>query len=232
MNDESMRQDPEAARDDLYLRLEAELAFGVDRIARASTGAEALEGASVLADLEEKARACRACPLCEERNKVVFGVGNPRAELMFVGEAPGVDEDRVGEPFVGRAGQLLTRMIQAMGQSRETVYIANVVKCHPRGNRTPGPREIEACRPFLEAQIRTISPRVIVALGAPASQTLLNRGEGISTLRGHAYPYDKVKGVTLVPTFHPAYLLRNESEKNKAWEDLQRAMAILEQDAE
>jgi DNA polymerase len=230
MNDETRPEDPEAARDALYLRLEAELAFGVDRIRHSASETEDDGVSSILAALEEQARACRACPLCEERNKVVFGTGDPGARLMFVGEAPGKDEDRVGEPFVGRAGQLLTRMIQAMGRTREDVYIANVVKCHPRGNRTPGPREIEACRPLLEAQIRTISPKVIVALGAPASQTLLNRGEGISTLRGHAYPYGKLEGVTLIPTFHPAYLLRNESEKKKAWEDLKRAMAVLKGD--
>lgn len=181
----------------------------------------------ILDGLQQQAEDCRACPLHEQRNKLVFGVGDPECSLMFVGEGPGVEEDRTGIPFVGRAGQLLTRMIEAMGYTRETVYIANVIKCHPRGNRTPGPREIEACRHFLESQIQTLSPKVIVALGAPAAKTLLHREEGITSLRGNLFPYPEDASITVVPTFHPAYLLRNESEKGKVWQDLQKAMALL-----
>ncbi len=140
---------------------------------------------------------------------------------MFVGEGPGADEDRQGEPFVGRAGQLLTKMIEAMGFRREEVYIANVVKCRPPENRDPEPDEIEACEPFLKAQIAAVRPRVIVALGRFAVQTLLRDTTPVSRLRGKWREY---QGVKLMPTFHPAYLLRNPAEKRKAWEDLQRVM--------
>jgi DNA polymerase len=151
----------------------------------------------------------------------VFGVGNPSAELMFVGEGPGADEDVQGEPFVGRAGQLLTKMIEAMGFARSQVYIANVVKCRPPGNRDPEPDEIEACEPFLKAQIAAIRPRVIVALGRFAVQTLLRDTTPISRQRGRWREYE---GVKLMPTFHPAYLLRNPAEKKPAWDDLQLVM--------
>jgi DNA polymerase len=143
---------------------------------------------------------------------------------MFVGEGPGEDEDRQGEPFVGRAGQLLTKMIEAMGYRREDVYIANVVKCRPPGNRNPEPDEIEACEPFLRAQIDAIRPRVLVALGKFAAQTLLREATPISRLRGRWFEYE---GVRLMPTFHPAYLLRSPNEKGKAWEDLQHVMKEL-----
>jgi DNA polymerase len=154
----------------------------------------------------------------------VFGVGNPRAELVFVGEGPGADEDREGEPFVGRAGQLLTKMIEAMGFARADVYIANVVKCRPPGNRNPEPDEMEACEPFLRAQIRAVGPRAIVALGKIAAQTLLRDPTPISRLRGRWATYE---GTRLMPTFHPAYLLRSPEEKKKAWEDLQLVMKEL-----
>jgi DNA polymerase len=154
----------------------------------------------------------------------VFGVGNPSAELVFVGEGPGQDEDLQGEPFVGRAGQLLTKMIEAMGYRREDVYIANVVKCRPPGNRNPEPDEIEACEPFLRAQLAAIRPKVIVALGKFAAQTLLRDTSPISRLRGKWFSYE---GVRLMPTFHPAYLLRSPQEKGKAWEDLQLVMKEL-----
>jgi DNA polymerase len=154
----------------------------------------------------------------------VFGVGNPAAEIMFVGEGPGADEDQQGEPFVGKAGQLLTKMIEAMGFRREDVYIANVVKCRPPGNRNPEPDEIAACEPFLRAQIAAISPKVIVALGKFAAQTLLRDTTPISKLRGRWSSYE---GVKLMPTFHPAYLLRSPEEKKKAWEDLQLVMKEL-----
>jgi DNA polymerase len=164
---------------------------------------------------------CTRCKLHGGRTRLVFGVGNPSAELMFVGEGPGADEDQQGEPFVGRAGQLLTKMIEAMGFARSEVYIANVVKCRPPGNRDPEPEEIEACEPFLKAQIAAIRPRVIVALGRFAVQTLLRDATPISRQRGRWREYE---GVRLMPTFHPAYLLRNPAEKKPAWDDLQLVM--------
>ncbi len=154
----------------------------------------------------------------------LIGVGNPRAELMFVGEGPGADEDQQGEPFVGRAGQLLTRMIEAMGYGRAEVYIANVVKCRPPGNRNPEPDEMDACEAFLRAQIRAVAPKAIVALGKIAAQTLLRDTTPISRLRGRWATYE---GTRLMPTFHPAYLLRSPDEKKKAWEDLQLVMKEL-----
>jgi len=167
---------------------------------------------------------CTRCKLSGGRTHLVFGVGNPAAEVMFVGEGPGADEDRQGEPFVGKAGQLLTKMIEAMGFGRGDVYIANVVKCRPPGNRNPEPDEIEACEPFLRAQIAAIGPKVIVALGKFAAQTLLRDGTPITRLRGRWARYG---GVKLMPTFHPAYLLRSPEEKKKAWEDLQLVMKEL-----
>jgi uracil-DNA glycosylase len=172
---------------------------------------------AVRADLGE----CTRCKLAGGRKKLVFGVGSPRAKLMFVGEGPGADEDQQGEPFVGRAGQLLTRMIEAMGFRREEVYIANVVKCRPPNNRDPEPDEIESCEPFLKAQIAAIRPSVIVALGRFAVQTLLRDSTPITRQRGRWREYE---GVKLMPTFHPAYLLRNPPEKKRSWEDLQLVM--------
>lgn len=168
---------------------------------------------------------CTRCKLAGlGRRQVVFGVGNPSADLMFVGEAPGADEDAQGEPFVGRAGQLLTKMIEAMGQSRETVYIANVIKCRPPGNRNPEPDEVAACEPFLFRQIDIVQPKVIVALGKFAAQTLLRTDTPITRLRGQVH---ELRGVHLVPTFHPAYLLRSPDKKRDAWDDLKKVMALL-----
>ncbi len=167
---------------------------------------------------------CTRCRLSGGRTRLVFGVGNPGAELLFVGEGPGADEDRQGEPFVGRAGQLLTKMIEAMGYRREDVYIANVVKCRPPENRNPEPDEMDACEPFLRAQIAAIHPRIIVALGRIAVQALLRDTSPISRLRGRWFAYE---GVKLMPTFHPAYLLRSPDEKKKAWDDLQLVMKEL-----
>ncbi len=160
---------------------------------------------------------CRRCKLCEGRTTLVFGEGNPKAELMFVGEGPGENEDIQGRPFVGKAGELLDRMIQAIGLTRDQVYIANVVKCRPPGNRNPEPDEIAACGGFLSRQIDVIQPKVIVALGKFAVQTLLQTDEGITRLRGTFRSY---RGAKLMPTFHPAYLLRNPSSKREAWQDL------------
>jgi DNA polymerase len=168
------------------------------------------------------------CPRCKlatlGRTQVVFGVGNPDADLMFVGEAPGGDEDLQGIPFVGRAGQLLTKMILAINLERDQVYIANVIKCRPPGNRNPEPDEIAACEPFLFRQIDAVRPKVIVALGAFAARTLLRTDESISRLRGRVYDF---RGARLIPTFHPSFLLRSPERKRDAWEDLKRARALL-----
>lgn len=167
---------------------------------------------------------CTRCKLCKGRKQIVFGSGNPRAELVFVGEAPGEEEDKQGVPFVGAAGQLLTKMIEAMKFSRDTVYICNVVKCRPPNNRNPEPDEIESCEPFLRAQLRVIKPKVIVALGKFAAQTLLREDTAITRLRGQ---WRKYEGIDLMPTFHPAYLLRSPEEKKKTWMDLQEVMKRL-----
>jgi DNA polymerase len=158
------------------------------------------------------------------RRQIVFGVGNPSADLMFVGEAPGADEDIQGEPFVGRAGQLLTKIIEAIELRREDVYIANVIKCRPPGNRNPEPDEVEQCEPFLFRQIDTIKPKVIVALGKFAAQSLLRTTDPITRLRGREYKY---RDAILIPTYHPAYLLRTPSAKRDVWEDMKRVKAIL-----
>jgi DNA polymerase len=172
---------------------------------------------------------CSRCKLATlGRTQVVFGVGNPNADLMFVGEAPGADEDVQGVPFVGRAGQLLTKMIEAMGFTRDAVYIANVVKCRPPENRNPEPDEIDSCEPFLFRQIDTIKPKVIVALGAFAARTLLRSPEPISKLRGRVFDYH---GAQLIPTFHPSFLLRSPGQKKYAWEDLKRALTLMGKDA-
>jgi uracil-DNA glycosylase family 4 len=181
-------------------------------------------GSAALLAVRHDLGECSRCKLGPTRTRLVFGVGNPGAELMFVGEGPGEDEDRQGEPFVGRAGQLLTKMIEAMGYRRDEVYIANVVKCRPPGNRNPEPDEIEACEPFLRAQIGAVGPKVVVALGKFAAQTLLRETSPISRLRGRWFRYE---GVRLMPTFHPAYLLRSPHEKARAWEDLQLVMGEL-----
>jgi uracil-DNA glycosylase family 4 len=177
---------------------------------------------SIRADLGD----CTRCKLHTlGRRQIVFGVGNPEAELMFIGEAPGRDEDIQGIPFVGRAGQLLTKMIEAMGYARDSVYIANVIKCRPPENRNPEADEVAACEPFLFRQVETIKPKVIIALGTFAAQALLRTHESISRLRGRVYVYG---GAKLIPTFHPAYLLRSPEKKRDAWEDLKRARAILQ----
>jgi DNA polymerase len=187
-----------------------------------------------LRHLAERAAACQKCPhLVERRHHVVFGVGNPDAKIMFVGEAPGEEEDLQGEPFVGRAGQLLTKMIIAMGLARERVYIGNIVKCRPDmppgapGNRKPTKQEMETCVPYLRAQIEVIKPGILVALGATAVEGLLGPVGTIGSLRGKFLEY---RGVPVMPTYHPSYLLRNQSntEKRKVWEDLLKVMERLE----
>jgi DNA polymerase len=168
---------------------------------------------------------CSRCKLhALGRTQVVFGVGNPDADLMFVGEAPGADEDIQGEPFVGRAGQLLTKIIEAIDLKREDVYIANVIKCRPPGNRNPEPDEVEQCEPFLFRQIDTVKPKVIVALGKFAAQCLLRTNDPITRIRGREFKY---RDAILIPTYHPAYLLRTPSAKREVWEDMKRVRAIL-----
>lgn len=168
---------------------------------------------------------CERCALAQTRTRTVFGVGNPRARLMFVGEAPGHDEDVQGEPFVGKAGQLLDKIIAAMGLRREDVYIANVLKCRPPGNRDPQPQEVASCTPYLERQIDQIQPEIIVALGRPASNYLLGSTESLGRLRGGDHSY---RGIRVVATYHPAYLLRNPAEKKKVWHDLQAVIQALD----
>jgi uracil-DNA glycosylase len=171
---------------------------------------------------------CPRCKLCSlGRRQVVFGVGSPSARLMFVGEGPGEEEDKQGEPFVGRAGQLLTKIIEAIGLTRDQVYIANVIKCRPPGNRNPEPDEVAACEPFLFRQIETIKPKVIVPLGKFAAQSLLNTTDPITRLRGREFQY---RGASLIPTFHPAYLLRNPGAKREVWEDMKKVRALLQSD--
>ena len=167
---------------------------------------------------------CHACKLAGTRTNVVFGVGNPNADLMFIGEAPGRDEDLKGEPFVGRAGQLLTDIIKAMKLTRDDVYIANVVKCRPPENRNPEPDELDACRPFLQRQVALIQPKVIVALGKFGLQSLTEKAYSISAVRGQWLDY---KGIKLMPTYHPAYLLRTPSAKKEVWADMKKVMAEL-----
>jgi uracil-DNA glycosylase family 4 len=168
---------------------------------------------------------CTRCKLCRAgRRQIVFGVGNPSADLMFVGEAPGRDEDLQGEPFVGRSGQKLTQIIEAIGLKREDVYIANVIKCRPPENRNPEPDEVATCEPFLFRQIDFIKPKVIVALGTFAARSLLKTDDPISRLRGRVYEY---RGAKLIPTFHPAYLLRNPGCRREVWEDMKKARALL-----
>jgi DNA polymerase len=168
---------------------------------------------------------CSRCKLhTMGRRQIVFGVGNPNAELMFVGEAPGADEDVQGVPFVGRAGQLLTKIIEAIGMSRDDVYIANVIKCRPPGNRNPEPDEVEQCEPFLVRQIDAIGPKVIVALGTFAAKALLKSDLPISKLRGQFYDY---RGAKLLPTFHPAFLLRSPDRKRDVWEDMKKVRDVL-----
>lgn len=179
-----------------------------------------------LEEIRKEMGDCQRCTLCSTRTHIVFGTGNPKADLLFVGEGPGRDEDLQGLPFVGRAGQLLTKMIAAMGFTRETVYIANIVKCRPPDNRNPKPDEIAACRPFLDQQIAAIRPRIICALGTFSAQTLLSTEEKISHLRGK---FHDLHGIKVLPTFHPAYLLRNPGQKKPVWEDLQLIMAELKE---
>lgn len=222
-----MRTEDALAR--LRQALETEAAFGLTEIVLPAAPAKPVSAASagkaaLLAETWEDYRECTRCPLSGTRTKVVFGSGNPDAELMFVGEAPGSEEDAQGLPFVGAAGQLLTKIIEAMKLKREDVYIANCLKCRPPGNRNPEPTEIASCSPALRRQLEIIRPRVVVALGKFAAQTLLKSDQPITRLRGRFHDFD---GIKLMPTFHPAYLLRNPADKKLVWEDMKLVMREL-----
>ena len=179
---------------------------------------------ATLQQLQDSVRDCTRCGLHRSRTQVVFGTGDPSADLVFVGEAPGEAEDQQGEPFVGPSGQLLTRIIEAMGLRREQVYILNIVKCRPPKNRDPHPEELAACRPILQAQFDCLRPRVVCTLGKFASQSLLQTDEAISRLRGRFHPLGEI---SVMPTYHPAYLLRNPHEKRVVWQDMQAIQKIL-----
>ena len=176
--------------------------------------------------LQEQVAVCSNCPLCEHRTHTVFGEGNPTSDLLFVGEGPGADEDRLGRPFVGRAGQLLDKMIQAMGMQRSDVYIANIVKCRPPQNRTPLPEEMQACLPYLRGQFALIRPKVIVCLGATAARGIISDQIRITRDRGQ---WVNKKGIWIMPTYHPAALLRAPEKKRDTWEDLKLVMQKLEE---
>lgn len=191
-----------------------------ETLAQVVGGDPAAALAAIRADIGD----CTRCKLCKGRTNIVFGVGNPKAKLMFVGEGPGRDEDLQAEPFVGEAGKLLNRMILAMGLKRSDVYIANIVKCRPPKNRDPEPDEVAACEPFLRQQIAAIRPDYLVALGRYAAQTVLRDKTAISRMRGKWREYE---GIPLMPTFHPAYLLRNPADKRLVWQDLQDVMQRL-----
>jgi DNA polymerase len=232
MEDEIRRKAARAAA----LHLEGLRALGVTAVPREIAARTSASGAisrgapdaraARLAALAEAVGRCRRCPLYRTRTRAVVGDGSPEARLVFVGEAPGREEDLQGKPFVGAAGQLLTKMIQAMGLRRDDVYICNVLKDRPPGNRTPLPEEVEACLPFLQEQLAIIRPRVICALGAVAAKALLGPHAAITKIRGRVLDH---QGIPLVPTFHPAYLLRNPSAKKLAWIDLKRVKQLLEE---
>jgi DNA polymerase len=198
--------------------------LGPPRTAAAAPSPAPAAAAPDLEPIREELVGCTRCRLSEGRKTIVFGQGDPRARLMFVGEAPGADEDEQGLAFVGKAGQLLTQIVKAMGFSRDQVFIANVIKCRPPQNRNPEPDEIRSCEPFLERQIRAISPRVLVGLGKFAGQWLLKTAEPISKIRGRLGSYE---GIAVMPTYHPAFLLRNPAAKRDVWEDMKVVLKIL-----
>ena len=215
---------------DSYLRFLADMGFrgfdcSLESLRRIDAwGHRNCPGTQTLEDVRSDLGDCRRCRLSEGRKNIVFGAGNPDARLIFVGEGPGYEEDQKGEPFVGAAGQLLTRIVEAMKLTRDQVYICNIVKCRPPGNRNPMPDEIEACSPFLRRQISAIKPDFICALGTFAAQTLLETSVPISKLKGRFHEY---MGIQVLPTYHPAYLLRNPGKKRDVWEDMQKLMKAL-----
>ncbi len=215
MSSDSLRQELAFLRDLGFTHLD---------IRRQATTRASSTLPSLLDDLRAIAIVCEKCRLAKTRTQVVYGVGNPNADLMFIGEAPGRDEDQQGEPFVGRAGQLLTDIINAMKLTRDDVYISNVVKCRPPENRNPEPDELDACRPYIRQQVEIIQPKVIVTLGPFALQSLTEKIYSISSVRGQWLDYN---GVKVMPTYHPAYLLRTPSAKKDVWADMKKVMAEL-----
>lgn len=210
-----------------YLELEKESGmeeYFFKKCAHESPAASQVQGIPDLESLRKDVLRCKRCDLYRTRQNVVFGAGSPKAKLMFIGEAPGAEEDMQGLPFVGRAGQLLTKIIEAMGLKREEVYIANILKCRPPGNRAPLPTEILACEANVKRQVEIIGPKVICTLGKFASQTLLRTDVPISSLRGKFKEYN---GTPVMPTFHPAYLLRNPEDKRLVWDDMKKIRKIL-----
>jgi len=202
-----------------YLEEEMELGWAGWENSPAIKLGQEISAVSNLDSIRQELGDCQRCRLHASRTRIVFGTGNPYAELVFIGEAPGREEDLQGEPFVGQAGQLLTRIIEAIGLSRQEVYITNVIKCRPPENRNPAPEEIAACEPFLIKQLAAIRPRLICALGTFAAQTLLKTEAKISALRGRFHVY---QGIPLMPTYHPAFLLRNPQKKRDVWEDMKK----------
>ena len=200
------------------------LDIGEQRASGGEREASTTDERDLFDELRQVALACQKCRLAKTRTNVVYGVGNPNADLMFIGEAPGRDEDIQGEPFVGRAGQLLTDIIKAMKLTRDQVYIANVIKCRPPENRNPEPDELDACRPYIKRQIALIQPKVIVTLGRFALQSLTEKAYSISNVRGQ---WLEVDGIKVMPTYHPAYLLRNPAAKKDVWSDMKKVMAEL-----
>lgn len=209
-----------------FLCAQKEPAAGEKSISQKSRAQGTMPAMKALAleDVKKELDDCQRCALGRLRTNIVFGEGNSKAEIVFVGEAPGGDEDIQGRPFVGRAGQLLTKIIEAMGLTRADVYICNILKCRPPGNRNPRPEEIAACEPILVKQLQAINPRVICALGTFAARTLLKTDVPITILRGKFHAYH---GIQLMPTYHPAYLLRNPGAKKQVWEDVQKIMKLL-----
>jgi uracil-DNA glycosylase family 4 len=215
-----------AAAQQLRRRLEDLIDQGVADLPRPRRKPGAGGNAAKLQAIRDEIGDCQRCKLCQGRTNIVFGVGDPNAKLLFIGEGPGRDEDLKGEPFVGRAGQLLTKMIEAMGLKRSEVYIANIVKCRPPDNRYPEPDEVETCQPFLMQQIAAIKPKVAITLGNLATQTLLQTKTGITALHG---TFREWNGIQVMPTYHPAFLLRNPNMKKPCWEDLKKVIQYLKE---
>lgn len=205
-------------------RLIIEQSFGVHVIPAAAGGRDRV--AATLRQLQQEAQRCRRCPLHQTRTHLVFGEGDPHARLVFVGEAPGRDEDATGRPFIGAAGQLLTKIIEAIGLKRQEVYICNILKDRPPGNRTPLPEEVEACRPFVFAQLETIRPQLICTLGAVATKALLETRAPLMQMRGQRHEW---RGIPVIPTLHPAYLLRNPPAKRLVWNDMKKVRDLLKE---
>ncbi len=224
-----LRQQKEQYGDSLYIDEEvlhraALAAQGLTEVA--GTVTEAWKTAESLAELEGMIHDCRKCPLGDTRTRFVFGVGNPRADVVLVGEAPGAEEDKQGEPFVGRAGQLLNKILEAVDFKREDVFICNILKCRPPNNRNPLPSEVEQCEPYLHKQLALLQPKVMLALGRVAAQTLLRTGDSLTKLRASVHSY---QGIPLMVTYHPAALLRNPNWKRPTWEDVQKFRALYDE---